>query len=337
MSETETQLVDGRYHLDISEMTAGTRVDGTYAIINPQISASRTGKPFLKCVLRDATGRVSGRKWSIDEGTIGEVLTADFAWVSGSCENFNDQIQVKVEEIRPVEVDSQELRSLLPTAERSPEEMLDELKGLLATLAHPAAKALADDYLNDDSFVQRFIQAPAAKSLHHACLGGLLEHTLQLVRCAANMLDFYPQLDRDIVLLGAFLHDSGKVLEFDPKKLDYTRRGNLLGHLLDGVIMLEMRCARIRSKGGAALPDQAKLSLQHIIASHHGTQAHGAIKAPATPEAVFVSRLDELDAKTRIALDAADRQNEAGGDFSEMIGALEGVRVYRRTPLENAD
>ena len=332
MSDTETATVDGRYHLDISEMTPGTRVDGTYALINPQISASRTGKAFLKCVLRDATGRVSGRKWSIDENSIGEVLTADFAWVSGCCENFNEQIQVKVEEIRPIEVDYQDLRSLLPTSERDPGEMMEELTGILGTLTHPAAKALAEDYLSEESFTQRFIQAPAAKTLHHACLGGLLEHTLQLVRNADRMLGFYPQLDRDIVLLGAFLHDSGKVLEFDLKKLDYTRRGNLLGHLLDGVLMLEMRCARIKSKGGVALPEKAKLSLQHIIASHHGTQAHGAIKAPATPEAVFVSRLDELDAKTRIALEISRREDEDGGDFSESIGALEGARIYRRMP-----
>lgn len=330
-------MVDGRYHLDIAEMTPGTRVDGTYAIINPQISASRTGKPFLKCVLRDATGRVSGRKWSIDEESIGSVLTADFAWISGCCENFNEQIQVKVEDIRPVEVDAQELRCLLPTAERDPVEMQAELASILDTLSHPAAKALAADYLSDDSFSKRFMQAPAAKTLHHAYLGGLLEHTLQLVRNADAMLRFYPELDRDIVLLGVFLHDSGKVLEFDLKKLDYTRRGNLLGHLLDGVLMLEMRCARIKSKGGAALPDQAKLSLQHIIASHHGTQAHGAIKVPATPEAVFVSRLDDLDAKTRIALDIANREEFAGGDFSESIGALEGARIYRRMPLEKTD
>ena len=95
MNQTETPTVAGRYHLDIAEMTAGTRVDGTYALINPQISASRTGKTFLKCMLRDASGQVSGRKWSIDERSISAVLNADFAWVSGSCENFNDHIQVK--------------------------------------------------------------------------------------------------------------------------------------------------------------------------------------------------------------------------------------------------
>ena len=333
MQHTDTEVSTTNYHLNIADMTPGTRVDGTYAIINPQVSASRTGKPFLKCMLRDATGRVSGRMWSVDPDSIGSVLAADFAFVSGCCENFNDSIQVKVESVRPAEVDSDELRILLPTAARHPDEMMKDVRAVLETLTHPAAKVLATAYLEDDSFVSRFAQAPAAKSLHHAYLSGLLDHTLQLLRLADSMLPFYPELDRDLVLLGVFLHDSGKVLEFDAKTLDYSRRGNLLGHLLDGVLMLEMRCARLRASGGPTLPDTAKVSLQHIIASHHGTLAFGAIKAPATPEAVFVSRLDDLDAKTRIALDVADREGLGGGDFTEMIGALEGARIYRGKPF----
>jgi 3'-5' exoribonuclease len=315
-------------------MTAGTRVDGTYALINPQISASRTGKMFLKCMLRDASGRVSGRKWSVDEHSIGDVLSADFAWVSGSCENFNDQIQVKIEEIRPADVDNEELRNLLPTSERAPGEMLAELTAILNTLQHPAAKCVADHYLADASFVDRFSQVPAAKSLHHAYLGGLLDHTLQLVRMADAMLPNYPELDRDIVLLGLFLHDSGKILEFDTKSLDYTRRGNLLGHLLDGVLMLEIHCAQIRASGGIPLPAEAKLALQHIIASHHGAQEFGAIKSPSTPEAIFVSQLDDLDAKSRMAIDAAARETADGSEFSEQIHALRGVRMCRIKPLE---
>lgn len=332
---TDVEVSTTHYHLNIADMTPGTRVDGTYAIINPQVSASRTGKPFLKCVLRDATGRVSGRKWSIDPHSITDILTADFAFISGCCENFNDQIQVKIEDVRPAEVDAVELRLLLPTSAREPEAMLADLKVILGTLTNPAARALADEYLADKSFVPRFMQAPAAKSLHHAYLGGLLDHTLQLVTLADAMLPNYPDLDRDLVLLGVFLHDSGKVLEFDIKTLDYSRRGNLLGHLLDGVLMLEMRCARIRASGGPVLPDTAKVSLQHIIASHHGTLAHGAIKVPATPEAVFVSRLDDLDAKTRIALDSANREDPQGGEFTDLVGPLEGARVYRRMPFSS--
>ena len=190
MQEAESVISSEQYHLDIADMTAGTRVDGTYAILNPQVSASRTGKPFLKCLLRDATGRVSGRMWSIDEGSIGSILSANFAWVSGCCENFNDQIQVKIEQIRPADVGEDELRNLLPASPRPAEEMLVELQAVLGTLSDPAASTLAQNYLDDESFMARFRQVPAAKSLHHAYLGGLLDHTLQLLKLAVWLPGF---------------------------------------------------------------------------------------------------------------------------------------------------
>lgn len=332
MQEAETVQASEQYHLDIADMTAGTRVDGTYSLLNPQVSASRTGKPFLKCILRDASGRVSGRMWSVDADAIGQVLTAPFAWVEGCCENFNDQIQVKIEKIEPTRVNELELRKLLPASQRDPDDMVAELRGILGSLAQPSAQALAEQYLSSESFMARFRQVPAASSMHHAYVGGLLEHTLQLLKLADSMLPNYPELDRDIVMLGLFLHDSGKVLEFDAQKFEYTKRGNLLGHLLDGVLMLEGQCGQVRSAGGPPLPPDAKLALQHIIASHHGMH-HGSIKAPSTPEAVFVRQLDHLDAMTRIGIDRADRENEGGGEFTEPIQGLDGARLYRGLPF----
>ena len=330
---TESAIEADRWHLDIADMTPGTRVEGVYALVNPQVSASRNGNPFLKCVLRDATGRVNGRKWSVQPGLLESLVRGAFAHVSGCCENFNDQIQVRIESIEPATVDADRLRQLLPSSRRDPEEMFGELEGILDTLTHPAAKAIAEACLSDANFVSRFKQAPAAISLHHAQLGGLLEHTLSLLKAAVAVLPLHPELDRDIVLLGLLLHDAGKVLELDPERFEYTRRGNLLGHLVDGVIMLETFAARARQAGGTPLPSDAKLALQHIIASHHGRLEHGAIKMPATPEAVFVSRLDELDAATRMAVDAVDRDAAAPTGFTEPVRGLGDVRFYRPRPF----
>ncbi|MBC04554.1 MAG: hypothetical protein CMJ34_14815 [Phycisphaerae bacterium] len=329
----ETAIEADRWHLDIADMTPGTRVEGIYALVNPQVSASRNGNPFLKCVLRDATGRVNGRKWSVAPGLLESLVGAPFVHVSGSCENFNDQIQVRVEAIEPASVDADRLRTLLPASSRDPEEMFAEMKAILDSLEHPAAKALVEAYLGDDAFITRFKQAPAAISMHHAVLGGLLEHTLSLLKSADAVLPLHPELDRDIVLLGLMLHDSGKVLEIDPERFEYTRRGNLLGHLVDGVVMLETYAARARQAGGEPLPPDAKLALQHIIASHHGRQEHGAIKVPATPEAVFVSRLDDLDAATRMALDAVDRNAADVTGFTEPVRGLGDARFYRARPF----
>lgn len=332
MQEAETIVAADRWHLDVADMTPGTRVDGVYAILNPQVSASRSGKPFLKCIIRDATGRVNGRMWSIDDPILETLGRAAFVSVAGSCENFNDQIQLKIERIEPAEVDAEELRRLLPTSQRDPEAMFADVRALLDSISHPAVKGLIEAYLGDAAFVSRFTQAPAAISVHHAYLGGLVEHTLQLLNAANVVLPQYPDLNRDIVLAGLFLHDSGKVLEFDLQRFEYTRRGNLIGHLMDGVIMLETYAAKAKLAGSSPLPPDAKLAIQHIIASHHNRPEFGAIKQPATPEAIFCSRLDDLDAATQIALEAADR-SAVTGDFTEQIHALDGVRIYRRPPL----
>ena len=334
MDKTETVVDADRWHLDVSDMTPGTRVDGVYAILNPQVSASRSGKPFLKCIVRDASGRVNGRMWSVEENILSSISGAAFVSLSGSCENFNDQIQLKIERIEAAEVDAEELTRLLPTSRRDIETMFGELRGILETVTDPSLRALVDAYLSDANFVGRFKHSPAAISIHHAYLGGLLEHTLQLLVAANAILGNYPELDRDVVLVGLFLHDSGKVLEFDLDRFEYTRRGNLLGHLMDGVVMLETYSAKVRVAGGPPLTPDAKLAIQHVIASHHNRPEYGAIKRPATPEAVFCSRLDDLDAATQIALDAADRGRDAG-DFTEQIHALDGVRIYRRRPLES--
>ena len=336
MTETETAVAANQWHLDIADMTPGTRIEGVYGIVNPQVSASRNGNPFLKCILRDATGRVNGRKWTIGPDLLGTLTRAGFVHVSGSCENFNDQIQVRIEAIEPAEVDADGLRQLLPASERDPEEMFAELRTILESLSHPAARSLADAYLADGAFITRFKQVPAAISHHHAYLGGLLEHTLSLVKSAEAILPLHPGLDRDVVLLGLFLHDAGKVLELDAERFEYTRRGNLLGHLVDGVVMLETYAARARQAGGEPLSSDAKLALQHVIASHHGRLEHGAIKIPATPEAVFVSRLDDLDAATRMALDAVDRDRGPVQGFTDPVRGLEDVRLYRPRPFDNA-
>ena len=123
MDKTETVVDADRWHLDVSDMTPGTRVDGVYAILNPQVSASRSGKPFLKCIVRDASGRVNGRMWSVEENILASISGAAFVSISGSCENFNDQIQLKIERIEAAEVDAEELTRLLPTSRRDIETM----------------------------------------------------------------------------------------------------------------------------------------------------------------------------------------------------------------------
>jgi 3'-5' exoribonuclease len=328
-----------RPHTDIRSFAPSGYVEGIYSIINPQIGTTRGGKPFLKCLLRDATGEVVTRQWSFDESTFPELSTAGFVWAAGHTQVYNGQVQFIVEQIKPVEVDEDELQALIPSTSGNIEEMFQETRAILGTLQHPAMKALADAYLGDEELMTGFRRCPAATSLHHAYIGGLLEHTLQLLKLADVMLPRYPGLNRDFVLMGLFLHDLGKTVELSwDKGFDYTTEGTLIGHVVRGAIWLQVKAAVAAKQSGVRLPADALRVLQHIILSHHGELEHGAPKLPSTPEAIFVAMLDDLDAKTAMALANADRDHPAAAsaaDFTDKVWAL-GTRIYRRDPLKDS-
>jgi 3'-5' exoribonuclease len=311
-----------------------------YSVVNPQVGTTRGGKAYLKCILRDATGEVVSRQWSFDESQLEPIARAGFVWAAGHTQVYNGQIQFILEQIRPVQVDDDELAALLPTSARDPDQMFQEVRGILATLSHPAMKALAEAYLSDDKLMADFRRCPAAVLLHHAYIGGLAEHTLQLLKLADIMLPLYPSLNRDLVLMGLFLHDLGKTSELTwSRGFDYTTDGNLIGHSVRGAIWLQVKAATAARESGERLPHDALRVLQHIIISHHGEPEHGAVKVPSTPEAVFVAMLDNLDARTSMALAhtrPAAQENEVPGDFTDKVWAL-GTRLYRRDPLEGRE
>ncbi|MCP3903312.1 MAG: HD domain-containing protein [Planctomycetes bacterium] len=321
-------------HTDLRTLAANTYVDGTYSIYNPQIGATRNGKPFLKCLLRDATGEVAARQWSFDEKNFADLEGSGFVWVAGHSQLYNGQVQFIIEQIKPATVSEEEMAALLPTTSRDIGEMFERVQRCLGTLEHPAMKALAETYLGDEQLMRSFRLAPAAMNVHHAWIGGLLEHTLQLLELAHAMLPLYPQLNRDLVLMGLFLHDLGKTVELSwDQGFNYTADGNLIGHVVRGAIWLQVKAAVAAKSSGHKLPGDALRVLQHIIISHHGQLEYGAAKSPATPEAIFVSQLDDLDAKTQLALTAAGRDDQAaGGPFTDKIWAL-GTRIYRPDPL----
>ncbi len=328
-------------HTDIRTFPPNGYVEGVYSIVNPQLGTTRAGKSYLKCILRDATGEVVSRHWSFDESQFEEISAAGFVWAAGHTQVYNGQIQFIIEQVRAVEVDDEDLASLLPAAARNVDEMFAEVRGILATLAHPAMKGLADAYLADEELMADFRRCPAAVLLHHAYLGGLLEHTLQLLKLADAMLPLYAMLNRDLVLMGLFLHDMGKTAELTwARGFDYTTDGNLIGHCVRGTIWLQVKAAIAAKQSGQRLPPDALRVLQHIILSHHGELEHGAVKVPSTPEAVFVAMLDNLDARTAMAL-AHTRPEQAPaadvpGDFTDRVWAL-GTRLYRRDPLEERE
>jgi len=324
-------------HTDLNTLAANAYVDGIYSIYNPQIGTTRQNKPYLKCLLRDATGEISARQWSFDEKGFPELETTGFVWVAGHTQLYNGQVQLIIEQIRAIAVSEQEMAALMPTTSRDIGEMFAEMQGLLDSIEHPAMKALAAEYLADHDLMKSLRRAPAAASIHHAWIGGLLEHTVQVMKLADLMLPLYPQLNRDIVLVGLFLHDLAKTTELSwDQGFNYTTEGNLIGHVVRGAIWLQVKAAMAGKKSGHRLPADALRVLQHILISHHGEPEFGAAKIPATPEAVFISLLDNLDAKTQLALTSAQRDDAPdhlhAAPFTDKIWALN-TRIYRKDPL----
>ncbi len=321
----------------IVDLKPSERVRGTYSIANAQLGRTRADKPYLRCLIGDKTGEMPGRMWSIDEHIWGRLPTDGFVFLEGETQAYQGEMQLIIQAIDPIDPTTDQLRDLMPCSKRPPEEMFAELTALLDTLQHPAMKALAKAYLADDLLMKALHRCPAAKSMHHAYLGGLLEHTLTLLNLADKVCAFYPKINRDLVLMGLFAHDLGKTRElvYD-KAFAYSDRGELIGHVVEGSLMLRDHAQTVMRDSGVRLPPNLLMVLEHIILTHHGLPEFGAVKVPATPEAILVSMLDNLDAKVTMALAAARPDNmgaaELGGNFTERHWALD-TKLFRPDPL----
>jgi len=321
----------------IRDMPPNHLVEGVFAVQNAQLGLTRQGKPYLKCLLADKTGRVPARMWNASEELVRSLPTDGFVRIEGQTQPYQGQLQIIVQHIEPVRPEPEELHHLLPSTEKDIEAMFEELSGILRSIASPSMRALAEAYLQDAKLMEAFKQAPAGVMLHHAYLGGLLEHTLGLIHLAETILPRYPRLNRDLILVGLFIHDLGKCAELTWQQgFSYTEDGQLVGHIARGVVWLERKAELLR-QADRPIPRDALMVLEHIILSHHGKPEFGAARTPSTPEALFVSLLDNFEAKMDMALTPTRgedlTQAELNGNFTEKIWALDNVRYYRPDPL----
>jgi len=318
-------------HQRIATLGDRTYVEGVYSIVNPQLAQTRNNKPYLKCMIRDASGEITARAWNFEEAQFDAVAKTGFVFLRGSTQAYQGQTQLVIEQIEARDVSVEEMRALLPSTTKDIDAMFGRVCELLRSMEHPAMRALAEQYLADERLMSDFRAAPAAMSVHHAWMGGLLEHTHQMMELADRMLPLYPALNRDIVLLSLFIHDLGKTVELEWERgFGYTNEGQLVGHIVRGAVWLQIKAAHASKV--EKLPGETLRVLQHILISHHGLLENGAAKLPATPEAIFVAQLDNLDAKSQAAITAAKREYAGGGEWTDKVWALE-TKVYRPDPL----
>lgn len=252
---------------------------------------TKDGRPFLLFNLRDKTGQVAGVFWDVPDYVPGWARSGVVALLTGRVVNFKEGLQVSVtdmnQNLHP------QMADFLPTSQRSLEEMGKELRQTIEHLAEPW-RGLLTHLLLDESFLPRFVAAPAARTMHHAFVGGLLEHTLSMATIADLLAVHYPYVNRDLLITGVLLHDVGKVIEYNlDGSFGYSEDGRLIGHIIRGITLVETAAATLR------FPEAHLRDLVHLIASHHGTLEWGSPITPKTLEAILLHQIDLLDSRVQ--------------------------------------
>jgi 3'-5' exoribonuclease len=321
----------------IRDMQPNQLIQGVFAIQNCQLGQTKNGKPYIKCLIADRTARTPGRMWNASDELFATLPTDGFVYLEGQTQPYQGEMQIIMQQVRAVRPTEEDLLNLLPCTSRNIDQMFAEVLRMLGTIQNPALKALAETYLSDGELMERFCKAPAAMTLHHAYIGGLLEHTLSVLKLGEVFCPLYPKVSRDLLLMGLFIHDLGKCHELTwDTGFGYSDDGQLVGHVARGVIWLQHKAEACAAQGHP-IPPGLLMVLHHIILSHHGVAEFGALKVPATPEAIAVNLLDNLDAKMHMALAATRAEGgkpaDLGGNFTEKVWALD-TRLYRPDPTQ---
>jgi 3'-5' exoribonuclease len=293
-----TESIRRMTRLYVNQLAHGDSVDEAFLVADKQLRANRQGNLYLHLELRDKTGTVGARLWNATENLARQFEPGDYLHVRGKTQVFQGALQIILTHLEVVASSQIEPEEFLPQSSQNVTKLLARLREVLLAMSNPHLRALVECFLIDDTFVTKFTAAPAGIKNHHAYQGGLIEHVVSLLNVADRIADLYPEIDRDLLLTGIFLHDIGKIdeLSYD-RAFTYTDQGQLVGHLVMGVEMLREKVERSAELTGDTFPPELLLRLKHMIVSHHGTHEFGSPRLPMTLEAIALHYLDNLDAK----------------------------------------
>ncbi len=277
----------------IESFREGDRISDIYLCKRRQQAVAKNGKAYENVTLQDKTGCVEAKIWDPNSSGIGDFSEMDYVYVTGDVTSFQGNLQLNIKRTRKASDDEYSPADYLPVSEKDIEEMYKELMTLLGKVKNTYLKQLISRYFEEESFAKAFKRHSAAKTIHHAFVGGLLEHTLSVVKMCDFYCDQYPYLKRDLLLTAAAFHDVGKLKELSgfPTN-DYTDDGQLLGHIMMGYELVGYGCRNIKG-----FPKKLASELQHCILAHHGELEYGSPKKPAIPEAFALNLADNADAR----------------------------------------
>lgn len=277
----------------VNQLNAGDAVDAVFVLAEKSLSQKKDGSPYLNVVLSDKTGALKGVVWDHVDDVVQRVAAGGLVCVKGAVSEYRGALQVVVKQLDPVDPAEAFSGDFLPETPRNVDAMFESLLRVSRGFKDAHWRSLLESFWQDAAFVQSFKKAPAAKKMHHAYVGGLLEHTLSMALLADKIAGHYEGVDRELLMAGVLLHDIGKTRElvYDTR-IDYSDEGRLLNHIVIGIQLLEEKIHQ--------LPDFPKaygLLLKHLLVSHHGLREYGSPEPPKTIEAVLLNFIDDIDAK----------------------------------------
>ena len=305
----------------LSDIKRDDRFEGHLIVRSAEQRASANVKNYLDMTLADKSGSINAKMW---DGTVQPPLAGSIVKVRATGNEFNGRMQLRVEKIRAAESrDPVDMSALIPCAPRDPNEMLGEVVRAADHIADPDLRRITCELL--DRAGDKLLTFPAAKQMHHAERSGLLHHTTTMLRAANAIMSVYPQLNASLLIAGVIVHDLAKIDEMDADTLglvsDYSVDGKLIGHIVRGVVNIQLAAEKTKANPGKAL------LLQHMVLSHHGIPEYGSPLAPKFPEAEVLNTIDTLDARLYEMDEALSRAIPGG--FSEKVWGLDNRQLYR--------
>src|SRR5437588_2952597 len=301
----------------VSDLNSEQHITTFFLVCEKEIRNTREGKPYLRLELGDRSGTIEARMWDQFETAAKGINRDDFVKVQARVEIYKSQPQLSLVHVRVAKPEENDLADFMPQTKADVSKLYAQLLEYAGSISNPWLKKLGAGFLNDPSIAARYKRAPAAKVMHHAYLGGLLEHVVSLCGLAKQVAEHYPELDLDLLLTTAILHDVGKLDELCYERaIGYTVEGHLLGH-----IVMEVQTVSKAMDGIDGFPPNLKAVVQHLLISHHGEYEFGSPKLPMIREALVFHYLDDLDSKLA-AVGAAMAGDSGEPEWSAYSGAL---------------
>jgi 3'-5' exoribonuclease len=316
----------------VNELEPSKVITSSFLVQSKEIRQKKTGEYYLSLILADRTGEVDAKMFDNVADALYAFERDDFVKVKGLIEVFHNRPQLTIHKVRRMDENEIDILDYFPCSRRDPDEMWSELRGVAAAIGNPHLNALVKAFLDDEEIARRYRRAPAAKQIHHAFLGGLLEHVLSLCALARVTAAHYTHVDLDLLLTGAILHDVGKIHELNYERgFSYSEDGQLLGHIQIGLLMLAEKL-----RGLPDFPVRLRRLVEHMILSHHGHLEFGSPKRPQFPEALLLHYLDDMDSKMECMRALIERDRQVQGCFTGFSSALERAALKKDLYLNGA-